>query len=317
MAGMMIELSGLTKRYGDFTAVDHLDLQIAKGEIFGLLGPNGAGKSTTILMILGLTEPDEGTVRVGGIDPVSRPVEVKRHVGYLPEDVGFYDRYSGLENLTFTGRLNGLSEREAREKARMLLERVGLAQEMDKKAGLYSRGMRQRLGLADVLMKDPGVIILDEPILGLDPFGVKDFLEMIVRLSREEDMTVLFSSHHLYQVQQVCDRVGLFVSGRLLAEGDINTLSQRLFGSNAWAVEAVVAGETPVVQAAEVVRQVDGVAAVKVEDNKLIMECSRDVTADISRTLVQSGLGILSLVRKEFGLDDIYYRYFEGGNDHA
>ncbi len=317
MAGMMIELSGLTKRYGDFTAVDHLDLQIAKGEIFGLLGPNGAGKSTTILMILGLTEPDEGTVRVGGIDPVSRPVEVKRHVGYLPEDVGFYDRYSGLENLTFTGRLNGLSEREAREKARMLLERVGLAQEMDKKAGLYSRGMRQRLGLADVLMKDPGVIILDEPILGLDPFGVKDFLEMIVRLSREEDMTVLFSSHHLYQVQQVCDRVGLFVSGRLLAEGDINTLSQRLFGSNAWAVEAVVTGETPVVQAAEAVRQIDGVVAVKVEDNKLIMECSRDVTADISRTLVQSGLGILSLVRKEFGLDDIYYRYFEGGNDHA
>ncbi len=317
MAGMMIELSGLTKRYGDFTAVDHLDLQIAKGEIFGLLGPNGAGKSTTILMILGLTEPDEGTVRVGGIDPVSRPVEVKRHVGYLPEDVGFYDRYSGLENLTFTGRLNGLSEREAREKARTLLERVGLEQEMDKKAGLYSRGMRQRLGLADVLMKDPGVIILDEPILGLDPFGVKDFLEMIVRLSREEDMTVLFSSHHLYQVQQVCDRVGLFVSGRLLAEGDINTLSQRLFGSNAWAVEAVVAGETPAVQAAEAVRQIDGVAAVKVEDNKLIMECSRDVTADISRTLVQSGVGILSLVRKEFGLDDIYYRYFEGGKDHA
>ncbi len=231
--------------------------------------------------------------------------------------MGFYDRYSGLENLTFTGRLNGLSEREAREKARTLLERVGLEQEMDKKAGLYSRGMRQRLGLADVLMKDPGVIILDEPILGLDPFGVKDFLEMIVRLSREEDMTVLFSSHHLYQVQQVCDRVGLFVSGRLLAEGDINTLSQRLFGSNAWAVEAVVAGETPAVQAAEAVRQIDGVAAVKVEDNKLIMECSRDVTADISRTLVQSGVGILSLVRKEFGLDDIYYRYFEGGKDHA
>ncbi len=317
MAEVMIELAGLTKRYGDFTAVDHLDLQITRGEIFGLLGPNGAGKSTTILMILGLTEPDEGTVRVADIDPVSRPVEVKRRVGYLPEDVGFYDRYTGLENLTFTGRLNGLTEREAREKARMLLEKVGLAGEMDKKAGLYSRGMRQRLGLADVLVKDPGVIILDEPILGLDPFGVKEFLEMIARLSKEENMTVLFSSHHLYQVQQVCDRVGLFVSGRLLAQGKINDLSQRLFGNNAWAVEAVVAGNGTAVQAAGAVRQVEGVEAVKVEGNKLIMECSRDVTADISRAIVQTGTGILSLVRKEYGLDDIYYHYFEGGNDHA
>ena len=308
----MIELSGLTKRYGDFTAVDHLDLKIARGEIFGLLGPNGAGKSTTILMILGLTEPDGGSVRVDGIDPVSHPVEVKRHVGYLPEDVGFYDRYSGLENLIFTGRLNGLSRKEARRKATDLLEKVGLAEHMEKKAGHYSRGMRQRLGLADVLIKDPDVIILDEPILGLDPYGVKEFLEMIVRLSREENITVLFSSHHLYQVQQVCDRVGLFVAGKLLAEGDINSLSQQLFGNSAWAVEAAVTGGKNGKKASEAVKAIDGVESVKEEKGKLTIECSKDVTADISLALVKAGYGITSLNRKEYGLDDIYYRYFEG-----
>jgi ABC-2 type transport system ATP-binding protein len=308
----MIELSGLTKRYGDFTAVDHLDLKIARGEIFGLLGPNGAGKSTTILMILGLTEPDGGSVRVDGIDPVSHPVEVKRHVGYLPEDVGFYDRYSGLENLVFTGRLNGLSRKEARRRAAGLLEKVGLAEHMEKKTGHYSRGMRQRLGLADVLIKDPDVIILDEPILGLDPYGVKEFLEMIVRLSREENITVLFSSHHLYQVQQVCDRVGLFVAGKLLAEGDINSLSQQLFGNSAWAVEAAVTGGKNGKKASEVVKAIDGVEAVKEEKGKLTIECSKDVTADISLALVKAGYGITSLNRKEYGLDDIYYRYFEG-----
>ena len=308
----MIELSGLTKRYGDFTAVDHLELKIARGEIFGLLGPNGAGKSTTILMILGLTEPDGGSVRVDGIDPVSHPVEVKRHVGYLPEDVGFYDRYSGLENLVFTGRLNGLSRKEARRRAAGLLEKVGLAEHMEKKTGHYSRGMRQRLGLADVLIKDPDVIILDEPILGLDPYGVKEFLEMIVRLSREENITVLFSSHHLYQVQQVCDRVGLFVAGKLLAEGDINSLSQQLFGNSAWAVEAAVTGGKNGKKASEVVKAIDGVEAVKEEKGKLTIECSKDVTADISLALVKAGYGITSLNRKEYGLDDIYYRYFEG-----
>ena len=310
----MIELSGLTKRYGDFTAVDHLDLQIARGEIFGLLGPNGAGKSTTILMILGLTEPDEGSVRVDGIDPVSRPVEVKKHVGYLPEDVGFYERYTGLENLIFTGRLNGLTWRQAREKATELMEKVGLAEHMEKKAGHYSRGMRQRLGLADVLIKEPDVIILDEPILGLDPYGMKEFLEMIVRLSREENITVLFSSHHLYQVQQVCDRVGLFVSGRLLADGDINTLSQQLFGNSAWAVEVGLAAgeEGGKEKAREAVMAVDGVVAVKAEGDKLFIECTKDVTAGVSKALVKAGYGITFLSRKEYGLDDIYYKYFEG-----
>jgi ABC-2 type transport system ATP-binding protein len=314
VAGIIIELNGLTKKYGEFTAVDHLDLSISKGEVFGLLGPNGAGKSTTILMILGLTEPDEGTVRVTGTDPVSQPVEVKKKVGYLPEDVGFYDRYTGLENLIFTGMLNGLTESESEKKGRELLEKVGLSEHIDKKTGVYSRGMRQRLGLADVLIKNPEVIILDEPIMGIDPSGVRAFLDMIVSLSKKEGITVLFSSHQLYQVQQVCDRVGLFVGGKLLADGDIASLSEKLFADSPYTIEAGVAQADHHLK--DKLTKLDGVLGLKEKHNKIYMACSKDITSHISRTIIQSGYELLSLNKKEYGLDDIYYRYFEGRSEN-
>jgi len=180
-------------------------------------------------MMLGLTEPTFGSVKVCGIDSVTNPIEVKRKVGYLPEDVGFYDDYTGLENLLFTAQLNSIPLREARVRAEKLLSRVGLSDVADKKVGKYSRGMRQRIGLADVLIKNPEVIILDEPTLGIDPKGVKELLELIIKLSKEEGHTVLLSSHHLHQIQEVCDRVGLFVGGRLIAEGSIQSLRKSYF----------------------------------------------------------------------------------------
>ena len=227
MCESVIELVQLTKRYGHFTAVDRLDLKIHKGEIFGLLGPNGAGKSTTILMMLGLTDPTSGTVHVCGINSTTYPVEVRKKVGYLPEDVGFYDDMTGPENLLYTARLNNIPEQEARQHAAQLLERVGLDREIDKKTGKYSRGMRQRLGLADVLIKNPEVIILDEPTSGIDPAGVQEFISLIRQLRDERGLTVLFSSHHLDQVQKVCDRVGLFSNGKILALIDMTELKDK------------------------------------------------------------------------------------------
>lgn len=218
MSQHVIELTGLTKKYGGFTAVNDLNLTVEKGDIFGLLGPNGAGKSTTILMMLGLTEPTAGSVMVCGINSTTHPIEVKRKVGYLPEDVGFYDDMTGIENLVYTAQLNGITKEEAVQKAVQLLDRVGLSNDGKKKAGKYSRGMRQRLGLADVLIKEPEVIILDEPTSGIDPSGVREFMDLIRQLSHKDGQTVLFSSHHLDQVQQVCNRVGLFSSGKLLAD---------------------------------------------------------------------------------------------------
>ena len=292
-------------------AVDKLDLQIPKGEIFGLLGPNGAGKSTTILMLLGLTEPSSGSVKVCGINSTREPVDVKRKVGYLPENLGFYDDRSGLENLVYTARLNAMSGQEAQEKAKALLKRVGLT-DFHKKTGTYSRGMRQRLGLADVLIKSPEVIILDEPTLGIDPKGVYELLQLIKQLSREDGLTVLLSSHHLHQVQQVCDRVGLFVKGKLIAQGDVASLSSQLFGREPVTIEAkVIEHTTSKNDVVHAIRKVKHVKAVQRNEDMLLIDCTEDVTNDIAQTIIQSGLGLSQLYRREYGLDDIYRRYFE------
>lgn len=315
----IIEVTGLTKKYGDYLAVNNLSISIDKGEVFGLLGPNGAGKSTTILMLMGLTEPESGKIRVCGIDPVRNPIQVKKKVGYLPEDVGFYDDYTGLENLIYTARLNSHNKEEAKTKAHQLLKRVGLGDEIHKKVGKYSRGMRQRLGLADVLVKDPEVIILDEPTLGIDPSGVKDFLELIVQLSKKEKISVLFSSHHLHQVQQVCDRVGLFVKGKLLAEGNIEKLAKQLFSDNNFHIEGDVdfsndKNKTNGKQKDELLidlKKIKGISNVKFDKSHFQVEAEHDISSELSRHIVKAGYGLNSLNNKVYGLDDIYHRYFQ------
>jgi ABC-2 type transport system ATP-binding protein len=226
----VIETTELTKRYGTQTAVNRLSLHVAEGEVFGFLGPNGAGKTTTILMLLGLSEPTSGSARVCGIDPTREPVRVKRMVGYLPENVGFYEDMTGFDNLRFVARLNGLSDNVTRRRIDELLEVVGLAGERRKRVGAYSRGMRQRLGIAEVLLKEPRVVFLDEPTLGLDPDGTQRMLEMIRSLSKEKAITVFFSSHLLDQVQRISDRVGIMLNGTLVAVGPIEELAHRSLG---------------------------------------------------------------------------------------
>jgi len=227
MGEQVIVLTDLTKKYGKFTAVDHINLSIFKGEIFGLLGPNGAGKSTSILMMLGLTEPTSGKVEICGINSTTHPIEVKKKIGYLPEDLGFYDDMTGVDNLVYTALLNGFTKQEAISKANEMMQLVGLAEQMTKKTGKYSRGMRQRLGLADVLIKNPEIIILDEPTSGIDPAGIQEFIELVHNLSRMHSLTVLFSSHNLDQVQKACDRVGVFNHGKLLAQLDLKEMQDQ------------------------------------------------------------------------------------------
>lgn len=320
MGNNVIETIGLTKQYDSTIAVDHLNLTVRKGEVFGLLGPNGAGKSTTILMMLGLTEPSEGSVSVCGIDSTRNPTGVKKRVGYLPEDVGFYDDLSGLENLIYTARLNGFSYEESKFKASQLLHRVGLRNDYNKKTGKYSRGMRQRLGLADVLIKDPEVIILDEPTSGIDPQGVKDFLNLIVQLSREDEITVLFSSHNLHQVQQVCDRVGLFIKGKLIAVGDIKSLSKELFSDELFVLEAGIAkgelnGQELIGDKVfDQIQHMEGVNTLTLKDHILQVSCRENLAPEIASLIVKSDFQLNYLQQKEYGLDEIYERYFEGGD---
>jgi ABC-2 type transport system ATP-binding protein len=217
----------LTKRYGDLAAVDRLDLEVRSGEIYGLLGQNGAGKTTTILMLLGLTEPTSGDVRVVGLDPAREPLEVKRRVGYLPDSVGFYGGLTGRQNLRYTGRLNGLPTDERERRIDEVLELVSLSDRADDRADTYSRGMTQRLGIADALLKDPDILILDEPTTAIDPIGVVEILDLLRSLAHERGLAILLSSHLLNQVQSTCDRIGVFASGRLIGSGTIETLARR------------------------------------------------------------------------------------------
>ena len=198
MERIIIHTEGLTKCYGEKTAVSELNLDIRKGEIFGLLGPNGAGKTTTILMLLGLTEPTSGTASINGRDCTRDPIGIKTMVGYLPDQMGFYADMTGRENLRFTGRLNGLKGTLLEERIDGLLERVRMTEAADKKTGTYSRGMKQRLGIADVLMKDPQVVIMDEPTLGIDPEGMRELTDLIRRLSVEDGRTISDPALRLY-----------------------------------------------------------------------------------------------------------------------
>lgn len=227
---LVIETQDLTKIYGDQVAVDHLNLKIYKGEVFGFLGPNGAGKTTTLLMLLGLSEPTSGKAWVCGFDPTREPLKIKRIVGYLPENVGFYDDLNAIQNLLYISRLNDIPDEVALEKIKELLKIVDLEVDPRKKLGEYSRGMRQRLGIAEVLLKDPQVVFLDEPTLGLDPDGSKQMLELIRSLSKEKKITVFFSSHLLDQVQKISTRVGIMIKGKMVAVGKIEELAKEKFG---------------------------------------------------------------------------------------
>jgi ABC-2 type transport system ATP-binding protein len=226
----IIETEGLTKRYDSYTAVDSLTLQIREGEVFGFLGPNGAGKTTTLLMFLGLTEPTSGKVRVSGLDPAREPLRIKEKVGYLPENVGFYDDMDARQNLRYVARLNRIPDDVSAKRIDELLKLVGLLEEAGKKVGAYSKGMRQRLGIAEVLVKEPKIIFLDEPTIGLDPDGTNRMLELIHSLSREKNITVFLSSHMLEQVQKICDRVGIMIKGNLVAVGPIQELAKKKLG---------------------------------------------------------------------------------------
>jgi ABC-2 type transport system ATP-binding protein len=300
-----VETFGLTKRYGELVAVQDLNLRLQAGEVFGMLGPNGSGKTTTILMLLGLTEPTAGSARVLGWDPTRQPLQVKRRVGYLPDSVGFYDELTAWENLRYTAALNGLSSAEANRRIAEVLERMGLQDVAHRKVGTFSRGMKQRLGLADVLLKRPQVAILDEPTLGLDPEAALEFLELIRTLKRD-GLTVLLASHLLHQVQSVCDRVGLFHRGRMVLEGTVDELRERVLGG---AYRIHVQARGPGME--RVLAEVPGVVRVaRTDGDTYRVEARVDCRAEIARRVVASG-ELLALSVERPGLDEVYARYFQ------
>jgi len=304
---LAIETRGLTKRYGDTVAVDSLDLKVAQGEVFGLLGPNGSGKTTTILMMLGLTEPTGGQVRVLDFDPARQPLSVKSRVGYLPDQIGFYDDLTARQNLIYIAKLNGVRRSEYEKRIIAALEQVGLGDNADQPVKTFSRGMRQRLGVADLLIKRPAIMIMDEPTLGLDPEAARDFLD-VIRGFKQDGITILLSSHLLYQVQAVCDRVGLFHRGRMMLEGSVRELAREVLGGG----YRVLVGARGPADALE--QALAGLPhALTVEHNQngtYVVAADEDIRAQAAKAVIQAGGELISLSVEEPNLDDVYATYF-------
>jgi ABC-2 type transport system ATP-binding protein len=317
MSEVVIEAKGLTKRYDGATVVKGISFSVMSGEIFGLLGPNGAGKTTTILMLLGLSDVSDGQARVLGHDPVREPLTVKRRVGYMPDQVGFYDNLSASDNLRYTGRLIGLDRKEREEKIASSLAHVGLSEVADHRVETFSRGMRQRLALAEILMKDAQIAILDEPTSGLDPQATIELLE-IIRNLKHRGVTVLLSSHLLDRVQSVCDRVALFNEGNIALIGSVAELGREVFGGGVFRVEVEAEGEG----LAERLGAVPGVRHVeKIGHNRYRLTSDRDVRPEAAAAAVTAGGRLFRLSVDEPSLEAIYTHYFENlrsqGAKHA
>ncbi|WP_028034722.1 ABC transporter ATP-binding protein [Chelativorans sp. J32] len=308
----VIETRDLVKHYGRHAAVDGLDLTVEKGEVFGLLGPNGAGKTTTILLLLGLTEPTSGAVRVIGLDPLRNPLEVKRRVGYLPDQIGFYDNLTARENLLYTARLTGLSTAEANTLIGEALDRVRLTHAADRRVGTFSRGMRQRLGLAEVLIKRAEIAILDEPTSGLDPQSTQELLELIVELGRE-GITIVLSSHLLSMVQTICNRVALFNRGRIGLMGRVADLTSDVLGGTH--VVEVEAGDVDLRAALDGAPHITGVTEQR--PGFWRVDADADARPEIARRVVAAGGLLRTMSIRHTTLDEVYVRFFEEDKIHA
>ncbi|MGZ3281942.1 MAG: ABC transporter ATP-binding protein [Xanthobacteraceae bacterium] len=314
MSENVIEVQDLTKRYNGIAVVKGISFSVARGEIFGLLGPNGAGKTTTILMLLGLSDISSGHARVLGYDSAREPLAVKRRVGYLPDQVGFYDNLTAAENLRYAARLMGIARGEREDKIKASLRHVGLADVTDKRVGTFSRGMRQRLGLAEILMKEAQIAILDEPTSGLDPQATVELLN-IIRELKHQGVSVLLSSHLLERVQSVCDRVALFNQGNIALIGTVPDLGREVLGGG-FRVEVEAEGQG----LAERIAAIPGVQRVETAGaNRVLLFADRDVRPEAAAAVVAAGGRLLRLSVEEPSLEAIYTRYFQTheGERHA
>jgi ABC-2 type transport system ATP-binding protein len=303
----MIEVTDLTKRYGRTTAVEHVSFRVQKGEILGFLGPNGAGKTTTMRVLTCFLPPTEGSARVAGYDVFEEPLEVKRRVGYLPETPPLYPDMEVVEYLDFCAQIKGVPKASRRARIDDAIAKTRLGDVRRKQTGRLSKGFKQRVGLAQAILHNPEVLILDEPTAGLDPKQIIETRELIKGLGGEH--TVVLSTHILPEVSMTCGRVLIINGGRVVAEDTPQNLTQRLKGAASLKLE--VRGESEAVLAA--IGRVSGVLAARAragEDGVLEVEVDvesgGDVRSELARAVVQGGFGLLELQRMGMSLEEIF-----------
>jgi ABC-2 type transport system ATP-binding protein len=305
----MIVAKNLSKNYNGKTVVSDLNLSIGKGEIFGLLGPNGAGKSTIILMMLGLTEPTSGSITISGFNSTREPIKVKRITGYLPEKLGFYEDMTARQNLKYTAELNFIPQKEIDSKINEVLQIVGLEKNKNQLVYQFSKGMKQRLGIADVLIKDPQLAILDEPTEGLDIKIANQILENITILNHQKDITFMICSHQLNLVQKICTRIGIMSKGKLIGEGKIDHLGRGLFGEGKYIIDIELSEVTPGIL--DRMKKIDKVINIDRRENALEITCDEDVRPQISKIVLENNILLTRMNIKDSSLEEIYLRYFK------
>lgn len=306
MDDFAVEAKGLTKWYGDLKAVDNVSFQVKKGSSFGLLGLNGAGKTTTFKMMVSLIRPDSGTAIVSGYDVVKDPMMVRSHIGYVAENPAFYTRMTTLETLRYISRLLDIPINDQNRRIDYVLGLVGLLNKKNALVGGYSRGMRHRLGLAQALLSEPQVLFLDEPTLGLDPLGAKNMRELILRLRKEREVTVLMSSHVLPEVEAICDIVGIFDHGQLVAMDTIDHL--RSTASDSLNIELTLAETDP--EVVEALRRLPGINRIEANGDRLYINAikSEELRPRILQEALASNAKVLSFGLQESSLEDILLR---------
>lgn len=300
----ILKVEGLNKFFGNFQAVKDLDLKLVEGEIFALLGHNGAGKSTLIKMILGLVNPTKGKISVGGIEQDGRNREIKYKIGYLPERMYFYDNLTAWETIVFYAKLKNLPLSRCKE----VLEQVGLTDFKNRRVGAFSKGMQQRLGLAQAIIHKPELLILDEPTTGLDPIGIIELKEMI-RKWNNEGATVLFSTHNLADAEELAGNIGIINKAEMIAVGTQQELEKQLKLETKMTIQ--LASSYPQLWQLLAAK---GIGPLEVKANSLVLTCPREDKAKILKPLIEAGITISDIIIEEPSLDEIYRILVERAN---
>jgi len=308
----IIETEGLTKIYRSegniIKALDTLDLKVERKRIFGLLGPNGSGKTTLIMTLIGLVMPTSGSARVLGFDIIKDSIEIRKRVGVLPEGADFYDHLTAKQNLLYIAALNGISKAEREKVVEGALKAVGLEDAKDRRVGGFSRGMKQRLGIAQALLKNPELLIFDEPTAGLDPEAARIFKNMVLRL-RDEGKTIMLSTHLLFEVGPLCDDIAIINRGRIVLQGSVKDLAERFIAEEGYKIR--VQGKGDIGRFANAILNLKDVRNVKVDKECILIEANRDVRAEVSRLALDHGIEIVALELTVPSIEDLFMKYYK------
>lgn len=306
----VIETKELTKVYGSgveaVTAVDHVNLQIEGGTIFGILGPNGAGKTTLITMLTGLILPSSGSANVFGHDIVRDSLQVRKKVGLLPEGLGFYGNLTAEKNLNYIAALNDVSRAERDKRVDQALKAVALDEFRDRKVGAFSRGMAQRLGIAQALIKDPELLLLDEPTAGIDPEGARAFKDLVFKLNSEQGRTVVICTHLLHEVGPLCTHVAIMHRGKFATQGRVDEIVDRMMVEEGYRIVIEVKGDPEAL--VKELKGSSGIISLEVEDRNISVRATSDIRAAIVRVASVKDVEILSVRRLEPSLEDIFMK---------